>query len=412
MLKFYRRNANSNLDDSAESRAKATADRQNSFFKDLINSIPYNIVSCDLSGKILFISREFAQTLLKTEDVNFSKLIDTPLAKLNKIFDRKQFANLGNRLNEMPIYQRVRLDDHTLMITVTPLVNEDETATGFIMSGEVITDQVQMGRTCVSLSEKVREAADNLNTLSNDLAENSTDGAELAGKIREEGDSTAQQANHVSTASEEMTHSISEISSQIDRLTEVANRAVSEMNDTGKVMNTLSDAVEEIGTVVKIIQDIANQTNLLALNATIEAARAGDAGKGFAVVAGEVKSLATQTARSTKDITDRIAAIRENTARVVSELTDTRKVIETNEEIAENLGAVVEQQHAASQEIAGNILSVANGISTITADLARLDKLSEKTAEQGARLSDLSQNLSQHSDGLYDEVKGFIEEAL
>jgi methyl-accepting chemotaxis protein len=184
------------------------------------------------------------------------------------------------------------------------------------------------------------------------------------------------------------------------------------MNDTGKVMNTLSDAVEEIGTVVKIIQDIANQTNLLALNATIEAARAGDAGKGFAVVAGEVKSLATQTARSTKDITDRIAAIRENTARVVSELTDTRKVIETNEEIAENLGAVVEQQHAASQEIAGNILSVANGISTITADLARLDKLSEKTAEQGARLSDLSQNLSQHSDGLYDEVKGFIEEAL
>tara|TARA_R110001583_G_C5652507_1_gene408873 strand:+ start:1586 stop:2824 length:1239 start_codon:yes stop_codon:yes gene_type:complete len=412
MLKFYRRNANSNLDDSAESRAKATADRQNSFFKDLINSIPYNIVTCDLSGKILFISREFAQTLLKTEDVNFSKLIDTPLAKLNKIFDRKQFANLGNRLNEMPIYQRVRLDDHTLMITVTPLLNEDETATGFIMSGEVITDQVQMGRTCVSLSEKVREAADNLNTLSNDLAENSTDGAELAGKIREEGDSTAQQANHVSTASEEMTHSISEISSQIDRLTEVANRAVSEMNDTGKVMNTLSDAVEEIGTVVKIIQDIANQTNLLALNATIEAARAGDAGKGFAVVAGEVKSLATQTARSTKDITDRIAAIRENTARVVSELTDTRKVIETNEEIAENLGAVVEQQHAASQEIAGNILSVANGISTITADLARLDKLSEKTAEQGARLSDLSQKLSQHSDGLYDEVKGFIEEAL
>jgi methyl-accepting chemotaxis protein len=291
-------------------------------------------------------------------------------------------------------------------------VNEDETATGFIMSGEVITDQVKMGRTCVSLSEKVREAADNLNTLSNDLAENSTDGSDLAGKIREEGDSTAQQANHVSTASEEMTHSISEISSQIDRLTEVANRAVSEMNDTGKVMNTLSDAVEEIGTVVKIIQDIANQTNLLALNATIEAARAGDAGKGFAVVAGEVKSLATQTARSTKDITDRIAAIRENTARVVSELTDTRKVIETNEEIAENLGAVVEQQHAASQEIAGNILSVANGISTITADLARLDKLSEKTAEQGARLSDLSQNLSQHSDGLYDEVKGFIEEAL
>ncbi|RCK39318.1 hypothetical protein TH25_25380, partial [Thalassospira profundimaris] len=137
-----------------------------------------------------------------------------------------------------------------------------------------------------------------------------------------------------------------------------------------------------------------------------------EAGKGFAVVAGEVKSLATQTAKSTKDITNRIGAIRESTDRVVTELTDTRKVIETNEEIAENLGAVVEQQHAASRDIADNILAVANGINTISSDLARLDELSDKTAEQGTRLSEYSENLSGHSEGLYDEVKGFIEEAL
>ncbi|RCK37747.1 hypothetical protein TH25_25600, partial [Thalassospira profundimaris] len=203
------------------------AARQNVFFKDLINSIPYNIITCDLSANIRFISKDFAGILLGKTDVNFSQIIGTPLKQLHKTFDRAQFSNLGENVAKMPLYHRVRIEGDTLMITITPLLDENDTATGFILSGEVITAQVKMGRTCVSLSEKVREAADSLNILSNDLAESASTGSELAGKIRTEGDSTAQQANHVSAASEEMTQSISEISSQIDRLTEVANRAVS-----------------------------------------------------------------------------------------------------------------------------------------------------------------------------------------
>ena len=55
-------------------------------------------------------------------------------------------------------------------------------------------------------------------------------------------------------------------------------------------------------------EKIAHQTNLLALNATIEAVRAGEFGKGFAVVANEVKSLASQAAKNSKDLRTRVLA--------------------------------------------------------------------------------------------------------
>ena len=93
----------------------------------------------------------------------------------------------------------------------------------------------------------------------------------------------------------------------------VAERAVAVVDKTQQQVRSLAEAASKIGEVAELINDIADQTNLLTLNATIEAARAGDAGKGFAIVAGEVKNLASQTAKATKDIAVQIAAIQSAT---------------------------------------------------------------------------------------------------
>jgi methyl-accepting chemotaxis protein len=80
----------------------------------------------------------------------------------------------------------------------------------------------------------------------------------------------------------------------------------------------LGERVAGIGDVVRVIQEIAEKTNLLALNASIIAAQAGEHGRSFAVVAREIKALANRTAASTKEISDQIRGVQEESERATA----------------------------------------------------------------------------------------------
>jgi methyl-accepting chemotaxis protein len=212
----------------------------------------------------------------------------------------------------------------------------------------------------------------------------------------------------VAAAAEELSGSIHEISRRVTEAATVTADAVERAEQTNQTIRGLSNAAQKIGEVIALITDIASQTNLLALNATIEAARAGEAGKGFAVVAGEVKLLASQTAKATDEIQAQVGAIQAETGRAVAAIGGIAGVIGTVNEITVGIASAVEEQGAATSEIARNVQQAAAGTTEVSLSISQVMNAAGETGEAAGRLSGLADELSAASGNLRGLVGDFV----
>jgi len=248
---------------------------------------------------------------------------------------------------------------------------------------------------------KMHAAADDMSRAARqtrDSTSSSVEGANIA----------TQDLHSVAVATEQMTASITEISRQVAHVTAAVGKAVERATETDQKVAGLSDTADKIGDVVRLITDIAGQTNLLALNATIEAARAGEAGKGFAVVAGEVKTLATQTARATDQISAQIVAIRTSTNEAVEAVHDVGFAIGEVSAVASAIAAAVEQQAAATQEISASVQNVTRSTSGTAEAMRLVLTIAEQSEQTSGAVLTASGEVRTTSDTLRDEVNDFL----
>jgi methyl-accepting chemotaxis protein len=257
-----------------------------------------------------------------------------------------------------------------------------------------------------------------INSLNEMFANIQATSVQVAGGSKQLADgaqSLAQGSTEQAATIEELSAAISSLTDKTSRNTKIAREAAelsgnirsnaekgsTQMDEMIRAVREISDASGQISRVIKVIDDIAFQTNILALNAAVEAARAGQHGKGFAVVADEVRNLAAKSAEAAKDTSGLIEDSIEKAnigLQIAVETGDSLKdIVEGINRSAE----IVTQIADASDEQAGAIGQIDDGINQV----ARVVQQNSATAEQSAAASEEMSGQSELLEQLIDQFK-------
>ncbi len=264
------------------------------------------------------------------------------------------------------------------------------------ISAGIASASNQLHSTSEQIATGAEEVASQTGTVATASEEMAATSSDIARNCHEAADSAGQAANTTQSGFEIVKHTVDGIRIRGEHTRENA-----------RIIANLGQRSEQIGAIVGTIEDIADQTNLLALNAAIEAARAGEQGRGFAVVADEVRALAERTSKATKEISEMIRTIQQETNTAIHSMEEGVKgtelgaaeaaQLETSlQQILEQVNDVtmqVSQIATAAEEQTATTGEVTTNIQQITEVVQQTARGAEETATAAAQLAGQAQDL-------------------
>ncbi len=206
-------------------------------------------------------------------------------------------------------------------------------------------------------------------------------------------------AGHASNQHEELTNTIISVSEETDEIyrkieegqneltaiRELSEQTIAVSRQMQKDMDDLINIINQVSNVIAGIDSISLQTNLLALNASVEAARAGEAGKGFSVVANEIRVLAEDTQKMTKNMGSFVDNMK-NASR--QSLLSSKNTIESLATMADKISNV----WSLNQESQNHVSGVNESVSSIA---AVSEEISSSMTEMENQLKDCTEFMRQ-----------------
>jgi len=349
------------------------------------------VVGCIIAGLVLGVS-------------NFLILKFTLLQPMRRI------AEVAGRISAKDITHSCSMVSHD---TLGEIVNSFNSMTETLRA--IVKDI--MG-TSSSLSESAAELNENTGTTRRD--------AELQRQLAQEGENVVDNMTNAKMAVDEAISRMIGQTTQAESLAMDGHKVTEESTDAMVQIETVFESMrdqieklsrqsEQIGSVVTAIRGIAEQTNLLALNAAIEAARAGEQGRGFAVVAEEVRNLATQTSKSTEEITSIIETLQGDAKQandsvqsgvgiIASGVSSTNHSNAALHEIASSIESINEEIEAIAMA-QGEQNQFADRINEIVHEFVQISERTEQGAELNARETERFNELASHLNSLVADFK-------
>lgn len=216
---------------------------------------------------------------------------------------------------------------------------------------------------------------------------------------------------------QEATQSVELAQSGKDNMEKISTFLKNTLNiiqENANMFHGIGSISQMIAKLSEEILKISSKTSLLALNAAIEAARAGEEGKGFAVVAEEVGKLSVQIQKSSKEITQLIHNMKEETEK-------SEKVSQEQLQRAKYGFEVASQASESLNSILERINQIANRIYKLKESASAQSQIIESVSQNNTMISNyLKENnqflaewskivseLSLESDNLYGLIKIF-----
>jgi len=253
----------------------------------------------------------------------------------------------------------------------------------------------------VSLKEmmgSISEAVNEMSSASQQLASSTSQARVSMGHVTETADdfaAAAEAMENISAAVDDIVGAARTGNAVVDEAVHGAEELRATMARLTAFIQALAQRSEEIGRIVDVISGLAGQTNLLALNAAIEAARAGEEGRGFAVVAEEVRTLAEQSGRAAKEISQLIQAIQQETHDAVTGMAQSSQQAEETSRRVLKSGEALEKIMETVSRVTGLVEQASKSIVQLNNASMEIGAAAQEQFAAMDQIADIAQTLTQ-----------------